>query len=217
VMNLWEKKRQDPEVNVESEITDVHTCLRALEIGTKRWEIASIFTRLLRAGLPDSEQKKPTDSSVPPARPSPPRPQQEQAHDRAMQPPRLTDGWHWFSKVDIASQYQPASHLPSTPQSAVDIRPYTRFSEIPRPQPTVHANPTVPFQPIPSYRIHAAPPQPQSHKPAAQTNAPLVTTVTGELPWWAEAAVDGRPAYGAISEVTASLTPDQGAFFHSAR
>jgi hypothetical protein len=43
LMNIWELKRQDPNVNVESDIADVHTCLRALEIGKDRWETASMF------------------------------------------------------------------------------------------------------------------------------------------------------------------------------
>jgi hypothetical protein len=43
LMNIWEVKKQDPNANVDKEIADVHTCLRALEIGKERWETASMF------------------------------------------------------------------------------------------------------------------------------------------------------------------------------
>jgi len=215
LMNIWETKKQDPDANVDDDIADVHTCLRALELGKERWEIASMFFGFLKAGLPDSEKTKPP-GGPPPSRPSPARSQPEQAHDRAMQPPRLTDGWHWFSQVDIASQYQPPIPAQSTEQSAVDIKPYTRFSDIPRPHSVAHADTSYSIpQPLPSYRIHALPTQRPTHSQAPQSNIPVVTTVTGQLPWWAEAAVDGRPAYGtAVGEFAKFMPPEQTTMYY---
>jgi hypothetical protein len=175
----------------------------------------------LKAGLPDSEKEKSDTPASPPPRPSPPSAQPERAHDRAMQPPRLTDGWHWFSQVDIASQYQSTAPVPSPLQSTVDVQPYTRFSDIPRPRPrpTEHADTTNLSQTPPSYRIRSMPPpQIQGHHRSTVSEIPVITTVRGQLPWWAEAAVDGRPAYGtAVDEVAKIFLSGQTAAYQPPR
>lgn len=39
-MNIWEKKRLNPDVDVASEVADVHVCLKALGLALERWEAA---------------------------------------------------------------------------------------------------------------------------------------------------------------------------------
>lgn len=119
-----------------------------------------------------------------------------------MQPPQLTDGWHWFSQVDISSRYKPLptsvqasdtprrfAYQPSSPSGTIqplaDSLPQSSSGHIAYPQ--SHSR----SQPQPSLRTESY----------ANMNLPTVATVTGQMPWWAQAAVDGVPAYGPPSSI----------------
>lgn len=210
----------------------------------------------MRMSLPDKE-------SGPSAghRPSPPSnnmgppkgPPREMSHYRAMQPPQLTDGWHWFSQVDINSRFNPTSASTSTmhmPPPPPKHQQHQQEQQIPSPagppgppHQQDHQQPIYHYQSLPSYqpimqqpvasssatRLPGGPPKqsltsaqphytyppdinltPQSdvqqyHQPQPRTEmyrmtGPYVTTVVGQRPWWTEAAVEGRPAYGSPSE-----------------
>ncbi|KZS98644.1 hypothetical protein SISNIDRAFT_481356 [Sistotremastrum niveocremeum HHB9708] len=115
VMKVWQAKKEDRHADTSEWMSDIQKCLRALEVMQNRWYPAGPLLKSLRDSLPEPE-----DSSGRMSVPSGVEAGQEQQvipkveypadtllpsgftdhpHERAMQPPQETPGWHWFNST----------------------------------------------------------------------------------------------------------------------